>query len=287
MVLKENENIYGINYTPKCLTAEEEKKYIELLEKGDIEAREKLIEGNLRLVWYITKNFRNTEIEITELNSVGTIGLIYAVDTFKSAKNIKMSTYACVCIRNEINKYFVYNSRHPNYNAENFEIFDQIICNSAKYEYEKYENMEIIAKIMEDILNNLKYKEKVCMLYYLGGIKTPEISRRFGVSKTYICRILRQARKDLKLLALNRNERYKRFSVQVQDELYKVSIKINEQQIYSDVQQIISKSRYMTSNKNSEQEIEIYVDLEDEKVFGLLAEIVQCIEKNSKIFDED
>lgn len=287
MVLGENENIYGINYTPKCLTAEEEKKYIELLEKGDIEAREKLIEGNLRLVWYITRNIRNTGIEISDLSSVGTIGLIYAVDTFKSSKNIKMSTYACTCIRYIISKYLVYNRRHPNYSADNFEVFEQIICNSSKYEYEKYENMEIVAKLMEDILNNLNYKQKVCMLYYLGGIKSPEISQKFGVSKSYICRILRQARENLKILALNKDKNNKRFSVEVEDELYKISFNISKKQIYSGVQQIISKSRYKVYNKNSEQKIEIYANIEDEEVFKLLAEIVQFIENNSRILDED
>ena len=84
------------------LTEEEEKKYIKLFKEGDSNAREVLITRNLRLVRHIACQFTETGIEIEELESIGRIGLIKGIDTFKSDKNVKLVTYVSVCINNEI-----------------------------------------------------------------------------------------------------------------------------------------------------------------------------------------
>lgn len=95
----------GSDTLPPPLERELEEKTIVALENGDDEARKLLIEHNLRLVVYISKRFENTGINIEDLISIGTIGLIKAVNTFNSGKNIKLATYASRCIENEILMY--------------------------------------------------------------------------------------------------------------------------------------------------------------------------------------
>ena len=97
--------IGGSDTLPPPLEKEQEDKAVTALEAGDEQARSLLIERNLRLVVYIAKRFENTGIYIEDLISIGTIGLIKAVNTFKAAKNIKLATYASRCIENEILMY--------------------------------------------------------------------------------------------------------------------------------------------------------------------------------------
>ena len=94
--------IGGSDTLPPPLKREEESELIALLEGGDEDAKSRLIEHNLRLVVYIARRFENTGINIEDLISIGTIGLIKAVGTYKPAKNIKLATYASRCIENEI-----------------------------------------------------------------------------------------------------------------------------------------------------------------------------------------
>ncbi len=91
---------------PKPLKAEEERKYLDLAQQGDLEARNILVEHNLRLVAHIVKKYYTQSADQDDLISIGTIGLIKAVSTFKSDKNIKLATYASRCIENEILMYF-------------------------------------------------------------------------------------------------------------------------------------------------------------------------------------
>ena len=97
--------IAGSQTLPPPLSAEEEEKMLIRLEKSDFEARQTLVEHNLRLVVYIAKKFENTGVGIEDLISIGTIGLMKAINTFKTGKNIKLATYASRCIENEILMY--------------------------------------------------------------------------------------------------------------------------------------------------------------------------------------
>lgn len=97
--------IGGSDILPPPLEKDAEEEAIAALRQGDEAARQLLIEHNLRLVVYISKRFENTGINIEDLISIGTIGLIKAVNTFKSSKNIKLATYASRCIENEILMY--------------------------------------------------------------------------------------------------------------------------------------------------------------------------------------
>ena len=97
--------IGGSDVLPPPLSKEEEAAALAALERGDEAARSLLIEHNLRLVVYISRHFENTGVNIEDLISIGTIGLIKAVNTFNASKNIKLATYASRCIENEILMY--------------------------------------------------------------------------------------------------------------------------------------------------------------------------------------
>ena len=87
---------------PPPLSKEEEEYYVEMSKDGDLHARDKLIEHNLRLVVFLAKKYENTNVDLEDLVSIGTIGLMKAVKTFSNDKNIKLATYASRCIDNEI-----------------------------------------------------------------------------------------------------------------------------------------------------------------------------------------
>ena len=96
---------------PEPLSKEEELKYLKEMEEGSVEAKNKLIEHNLRLVVYLSKKYENTKIDLEDLVSIGTIGLIKGINTYKIGKNIKLATYASRCIDNEILMYLRKNKK--------------------------------------------------------------------------------------------------------------------------------------------------------------------------------
>ena len=106
--------LYSGEGLPKALNDEEEKELITLLDNGNEEAKQRLIEHNLRLVVYIAKKFENTGVDIEDLISIGSIGLIKAINSFKGDKNIKIATYSSRCIENEILMYLRKISKQKN-----------------------------------------------------------------------------------------------------------------------------------------------------------------------------
>ena len=97
--------IGGNDILPPPLKGQEEQEALDALEDGDVPAKQRLIEHNLRLVVYIARRFENTGINLEDLISIGTIGLIKAINTYRRDKNIKLATYASRCIENEILMY--------------------------------------------------------------------------------------------------------------------------------------------------------------------------------------
>ena len=111
--LNENDLLYiaGSDKLPEPLDSEEEKELLEKLMKKDTEAKNILIERNLRLVVYIAKKFANSGVNIEDLVSIGTIGLMKAINSYDLSKNIKLATYASRCIENEILMYLRKNNK--------------------------------------------------------------------------------------------------------------------------------------------------------------------------------
>ncbi len=201
---------------PVPLSSEEEAKTIQGLDNGETEARNRLIEHNLRLVVYIAKRFTNTGIDIEELISVGTIGLIKAVKSYNSEKKIKLATYASRCIENEILMYLrkmvrirgeISLDEPLNVDWEgNKLLLSDILGSDADSVYKEME-ADVEKSILRELYNQLDKRDKmiVGMRYGLYGkeAKTQkEIADMMNISQSYISRlekkILEKLRKDFK-----------------------------------------------------------------------------------------
>lgn len=197
--------IGGNDVLPEPLKGTEEERLINRLEQeASVEARQILIERNLRLVVYIAKKFENTGINIEDLISIGTIGLIKAINTFRSDKNIKLATYASRCIENEILMYLRRNSRKKtevsideplNVDWEGNELLLSDILGTDVDEIYKNVEEEVDRQLLNNAIMKLNTREKeiIEMRYGLktgGREKTQkEVADSLGISQSYISRL--------------------------------------------------------------------------------------------------
>ncbi len=188
---------------PNPLEGEEEIQTIIAMENGDESARDKLIEHNLRLVIYIAKKFDNTGIELDDLISVGTIGLIKAVGSFNSSKQIKLATYASRCIENEILMYLRKTTKSRNdvsldepLNVDwdgNALLLSDVLGTDSEVVYKDIEN-QVEKDILRQSLMILPPRERqiVKMRFGILGTKKKtqkEIADMLGISQSYISRL--------------------------------------------------------------------------------------------------
>ena len=204
-ILSSNEVYYigGTETLPPPLSIEEETEILELLEKDKEEARRILVERNLRLVVYISKKFENSGVNIEDLISIGTIGLMKAINTFDVNKNIKLATYASRCIENEILMYLRRNNRTKNEvsideplntDGDGNELLLADILGSEDDCVFKNIETEADKKIIGEYLENLNAREKRIMElrfgFKCGEEKTQkEVADLLGISQSYISRI--------------------------------------------------------------------------------------------------
>ena len=197
---------------PKPLSLEDEKRYFSKMKKGDKDAREILISHNLRLVSHIVKRYSNS-LEADDLLSVGTIGLIKAIDSFDYDKNVQLSTYAARCINNEILMLIRANKKHKNVVSLNtmttsgdddkdLELED-VLSSDEEEIFSQVETTLSMQRIHNIIDKNLTAREKkvICMRYGLNGDKAytqKEIAQKLGISRSYISRIENKALKMIK-----------------------------------------------------------------------------------------
>ena len=195
--------IGGSATLPPPLGREEEAEAIAALELGDDAARARLIEHNLRLVVYIARRFENTAVNIEDLISIGAIGLIKAVNTFKSSKTVKLATYASRCIENEILMYLRKNSASRG---------DVSIDEPLNTDYDGNELLlsdilgtdadEVIRPLEDDAdremlmraIDTLSEREKNIILLrygFVGGVEytQKEVAALLGISQSYISRL--------------------------------------------------------------------------------------------------
>lgn len=204
--------IGGNDALPPPLTKEEEDELVKRLVFGDENVRSTLIERNLRLVVYIARKFENTGVNVEDLISVGTIGLIKAVNTFDPEKKIKLATYASRCIENEILMYLRRNSKvkaeisfyEPlNIDWDGNELLlsdilgteNDIVYNTIEDEVDK----ELLYLAMKKL--SIREKEIVELRFGLtgGGEKTQkEVADLLGISQSYISRLEKRIIKRLK-----------------------------------------------------------------------------------------
>lgn len=195
--------INGAENLPPPLTKEEEEAVFEKMENGDKSAADTLIIHNLRLVVYISKKFENTGIGIEDLVSIGTIGLIKAVNTFCPSKNIKLATYASRCIENEILMYLRKNGQQKNeisideplnVDWDGNELLLSDILGSDGDEINRNMELEDEKDILLKIISKLGTREKTIMTmrFGLGGTKEytqKEVADILGISQSYISRL--------------------------------------------------------------------------------------------------
>jgi len=188
---------------PNPLDSEEELQYLIRLQNGDVTAKNELIERNLRLVVYIAKKFENTGVELEDLISVGSIGLIKAINTFKMDKKIKLATYASRCIENEILMHLRKISKQKKETSlESPLSFDSdgnelLLCDVIGIDADEvYKNIEISAEkeMIYSVLDKLSEREQkiVCMRFGLRGEKEKtqkQVADSLNISQSYISRI--------------------------------------------------------------------------------------------------
>ncbi len=198
---------YSINVFPEPLNVEDEKKYLLLANNGDKNARNMLIEHNLRLVAHIVKKYDVKEKDVDDLISIGTIGLIKGVDSFKNEKNTRLTTYCAKCIQNEILMYFRNNKKHINDVSLNDSIgYDKDGNEINLIDVIKSNDEDIVLKLhnkdsIETLINylsilNEREKEIIIKRYGLFNndeLTQKEISEKLNISRSYVSRIEKRA----------------------------------------------------------------------------------------------
>ena len=195
--------IGGSDVLPPPLRAQEEQQMLARLANGDEDARQALIERNLRLVVYIARRFENTGINIEDLISIGTIGLIKAVNTYRSDKNIKLATYASRCIENEILMHL--RKTAPQKSEVSFDeplntdwdgnelLLSDILGTDEDLVLKPIED-DVDRQLLMDAVDKLTAREKqiITLRFGLGGREEKtqkEVADLMGISQSYISRL--------------------------------------------------------------------------------------------------
>ena len=197
---------------PKPLSAEEERHYLERSAQGDLEARNILIERNLRLVAHIMKKYYAQTADQEDLISIGTIGLIKAVSSFDTSKGARLATYAARCVENEILMYF----RSQRKSAQDVSLSDYIesgtdgatlsLMDVVSEEVDLLEqvttreNVQLLRRLMKTCLTEQE-QQVLAMRYGLDGnppCRQREVARNCGISRSYVSRIEKRALEKLR-----------------------------------------------------------------------------------------
>ena len=195
--------IGGSDTLPPPLSREVEAEMLARLDEGDFEVRQILIEHNLRLVAYIARRFDNTGINIEDLISIGTIGLIKAINTFRADKNIKLATYASRCIENEILMFLRKNSSQRtevsfdeplNTDWDGKELLLSDVLGTEGDVVLRPIEADADRKLLSDAVGMLSQRERaiITMRFGLWGQKEltqKEVADRLGISQSYISRL--------------------------------------------------------------------------------------------------
>ena len=209
------ENIFyigGSDVLPPPLKGQEEQDALELLEQGSDEAKQQLIEHNLRLVVYIARRFENTGVNLEDLISIGTIGLIKAIGTYRRDKNIKLATYASRCIENEIlmhirkiagQKAEVSLDEPINMDYDGNELLLSDILGTDEDLILRPLEDDVDLAVLRQALMELPQREReiVLMRYGLYGyqeLTQKEIAQKMGISQSYISRLEKRIMQRLK-----------------------------------------------------------------------------------------
>jgi len=195
--------IGGSDVLPPPLKGEEELRTLEALEQGDENAKQTLVEHNLRLVVYIARRFENTGIHLEDMISIGTIGLIKAINTYRLDKKIKLATYASRCIENEILMYIRKTSNQKtevsldepiNMDCDGNELLLSDILGTDEDMIMRPLEDDVDLHVLRQSLRELPEREReiILMRYGLEGRKEltqKEVAQKMGISQSYISRL--------------------------------------------------------------------------------------------------
>ncbi len=216
-IFNEKVNVFFVGSSdklPEPLSKEDEVMYVERSMNGDEFARNKLIEHNLRLVVFLSKKYENTKIDLEDLVSIGTIGLIKGVNTYKLDKNIKLATYASRCIDNEILMFLRKNKKRRgeisfedslSYDAEGNELHLEDILGTESDIVTKGLEEETDKNMLYEEINKLNKRDKKIMTLRYGLNNQDEMTQKdvadlLGISQSYISRIEKKVIRRLKVL---------------------------------------------------------------------------------------
>ena len=199
---------------PPPLSMEEELSYLIKAKSGDIEARNVLIEHNLRLVVFLAKKYESTGYDLEDLVSIGSIGLIKGINTYKIDKNIKLATYASRCIANGILMFIRKNKRRKteisledalNYDSEGNELhLEDVMGTDTDAVADEFESKEEKILLQKELKNlEARDKEIMVMRYGLNNSKEytqKEVADKLSISQSYISRIEKKVIRRLKTL---------------------------------------------------------------------------------------
>lgn len=213
-ILKENGIYYigGSDVLPPPLKGAEEQSALEALERGEEEAKQRLVEHNLRLVVYIARRFENTGINLEDLISIGTIGLIKGISTYKLDKKIKLATYASRCIENEILMYIRKTANQKaevsldepiNMDCDGNELLLSDILGTEEDMILRPLEDDVDLCVLRQALLELPEREReiVQMRFGLNGRKEltqKEVAQKMGISQSYISRLEKRIMQRLK-----------------------------------------------------------------------------------------
>ena len=197
---------------PKPLTAAEEQAYLSRFAQGDQEARNILIERNLRLVAHIVKKYYSQGSDQDDLISIGTIGLIKGISSFDPSKGARLSTYAARCVENEILMYF----RSQKKSSQDVSLSDYIetgndgaalalmdVVSEDEDLFERISNRQALGQVCKAVDEVLTEQERqvIILRYGLGGVapcRQREVAQRTGISRSYVSRIEKRALEKLR-----------------------------------------------------------------------------------------
>lgn len=203
------------------LSTQEENAYLRRMASGDPEAKQKLVEHNMRLVAHVAKKYYNSEDDMEDMISIGTIGLLKAVDTYNPGKGSKLATYAARCIDNELLMYFrgkkkrakdisIYEPIGTDKEGNQIHLFDVLEEESVdvveQMEHEK--DLATLRRLLSSVLSDREY-QIISMRYGIGRCARTtqrEAARKLGISRSYVSRIEKKAIGKLREAFFARNE---------------------------------------------------------------------------------
>jgi len=213
--LLERNSLYyvgAVDKLPEPLKKDEEEYYLVQASDGDLFARDKLIEHNLRLVVFLAKKYENTKVDLEDLVSIGTIGLIKGVNTYKMDKNIKLATYASRCIDNEILMFLRKNKKVKtevsldeslSFDPDGNELhLEDVLGTDKDIVTEGLEKKTEKVLVIDEITKLSKRDREIMVLRYgLDGnreLTQKEVANKLGISQSYISRIEKKVIRRIK-----------------------------------------------------------------------------------------